>query len=61
MQRGSLFHPWKGLISIRGNREQFHLPIPALEQADDIAIRPLGVRALRRPKIDNDNFSAIIA
>lgn len=55
----SLCHHLSGFVSIRRDGEYHHLPVPALQQTDQIAIGPLRMRALRRPKIDDDNPAAI--
>ena len=56
----SFCHHLKRFVLIRGNRKQFHFPVPFLKQIQDQTICPGGMRAFRRPKIDNDDFPAII-
>jgi hypothetical protein len=57
---GHVFHQLNGFVLIRSNGQQLHLPIPHLEQIKNYLIRPRGMRALCRPKIDDDNFPPII-
>ena len=50
----------RGLIPIRGDRQQDYLTIPVLEQRKQVAVCPLRVRTLRRPKVDDNYFSKIV-